>query len=274
MTGTTSLNGAWIKDRRVRQCGEEAGSRGMKRSRTTQEGVTGATTRRPRKVRPPEGPMTRGVRRSAGSLSRQLAAARAAERRRIGQELHDDVCQRVAALEMMVSDAQAHPHRDRAAVLEELRCRLSQLAADIRTLSRDMSRPALQGAELEPRLRAFVDELSRHAPVRIDLGVGPLPDDLTSEAALCAYRIVQEGLSNVVRHADARGARVELIPDDGHLRIDVIDDGRGFEPRGPAVDGVGLTGMQHRLDQVGGRFDLDSAPGRGTRIHAWIPLSC
>jgi PAS domain S-box-containing protein len=210
-------------------------------------------------------------RREIRQLGSQLMVAQEAERRRIGQELHDDICQRIAALEMLASDGLRRPDAG-GGNLREIRQRLAELSRDVRRLSHDMTASQLQGGQLVQALQTYVDELSRLARLNVRVDIRDLPDNIPADAALCVYRIVQEALRNVARHAQTESAAVELHGADDALRLVIADEGCGFDPVAARSAGLGLLSMEERLDRLLGRFDVASVPGRGTRIEAWLPL--
>jgi signal transduction histidine kinase len=197
--------------------------------------------------------------------------AQEAERRRIGQELHDDICQRIAALELLASDGLRRPDGSDGA-LREIRQRLAELSRDVRRLSHDMSASRLHGGQLVNAVKTYVEELARLARLRIRLDIRDLPDDIPADAALCVYRIVQEALRNVARHARTESAEVQLHGGREALRLVIADEGRGFDPVAARSAGLGLLSMEERLERLRGRFEVASQPGRGTRIEAWLPL--
>jgi signal transduction histidine kinase len=108
----------------------------------------------------------------------------------------------------------------------------------------------------------------------VDLSVelDPLRAVVGKDAALCLYRVAQEALNNVARHAGARSASVALRQVDGGLRLAVIDDGAGFDPESAGTRmSLGMASMRERVRLVNGTLDIESAPGRGTKIVAWVP---
>jgi two-component system sensor histidine kinase DegS len=106
----------------------------------------------------------------------------------------------------------------------------------------------------------------------VDFQVEGNIDDLTSDASLALYRMIQEGLRNVARHAAAQQVTVRLRGRESEVELEMIDDGSGFDPADPARrPGLGLAGMDERARLLGGRFHLDTAPGRGVHIRAAIP---
>jgi two-component system, NarL family, sensor histidine kinase UhpB len=205
--------------------------------------------------------------------SRALGAAEE-ERKRIARELHDETAQSLAAilLRMRVLRASADPlETDR--LLEELRIQLGEALEGIRRFARGLRPPALDELGLVPAIEAHVRSIRAVSEVSLALEADVLHGDLSAEAELAVYRIVQEALSNVLRHSRARRASVRLTREADRLVIVVEDDGRGFDPVEIHATraGLGLFGMSERAAYLGGRLDVRSTPGRGTRVRAEIP---
>jgi len=119
--------------------------------------------------------------------------------------------------------------------------------------------------------------LAKRAEMPITLRTDRVPMEVPDDVGIAAYRIVQESLTNVVRHAEARSAAVDLRYDSGRLDIRVSDDGKGFEVDGSldrfsAAGHAGLLGMRERVDSMGGEFKIRSAPGRGTEVQVQLPV--
>lgn len=209
------------------------------------------------------------------NLTTQMMLVQEAERRRIARELHDDISQRIAALEILATHARRRvADGEPADALDEIRSRLSDLAQDVRELSHTMAPPEISADDMRERLANYTEELYRFRKLNVQLQVRDLPDTLPNEAALCLYRVAQEALWNVARHAAATSASVLLHGEQNGLRIDIVDDGRGFDPLRPdAPGGFGLASMKQRVEQLRGTFEIEAVPGRGTSIRAWVPLS-
>jgi signal transduction histidine kinase len=128
---------------------------------------------------------------------------------------------------------------------------------------------------LEPAVRQLVEEFEEHSSARVDLTVKIEEDvpKLAPEAALCAFRVLQEALTNVNRHSQARQVRVGVLIDHHELVIAVRDDGRGFEPSDARrLNHLGIAGMSERAKLVGGKLELRSQPGHGTRVTLSVPI--
>src|SRR5215203_4598899 len=203
----------------------------------------------------------------------RLVTAREEERRRLRRDLHDGLGPTLASMTLQTEAARdlfaADPARADA-LLADLTQQLQAATADIRRLVYALRPPALDDLGLLGALRA---QTARHGPgptciaVVAPDGLPPLPAAV--EAA--AYRIAQEALTNVLRHAEARTCEIELRYDErtAVLMVDVTDDGRGLAPDAHA--GVGLTSMRERAEELGGRLAVEAGAAGGTSVRAMLP---
>ncbi|HEX7089275.1 MAG TPA: sensor histidine kinase [Longimicrobiales bacterium] len=199
------------------------------------------------------------------------------ERKRIARELHDETAQSLSAMLIRLSMLRrVQDPGAREAGMEELRQQLVSTLDGVRRYARGLRPPALDDLGLVPAIEQFARTLAEATGLRVQIDAGRLDGPLTSEVELVVYRIVQEALSNVVRHAGATTVRVMLECRDANLVALVEDDGRGFVVqevlRGDG-EGLGLFGMRERASYVGGHVDIESEPGAGTRVRAVIPLA-
>ena len=214
-----------------------------------------------------------------GHTLRRALEASEAERRRWARELHDATLQDLGALRILLSSARrsADPERLRAAV-DDAVDQLATTVTDLRAIITDLRPAALDELGLDPALRALVERLQGQADldvrVEIDLASerGEASTRLTPELEAAAYRVAQEALGNVIKHAQARSANVTLVERDGTLDLRVTDDGTGFAPS-QRHEGFGLLGMAERVELAGGTLEFDSREGRGTTVHATFPVS-
>ena len=211
-------------------------------------------------------------------LTARLSDAREAEQVRIGRDLHDDLGQLVTALTMaqrglerQAGQLPATPARDDlVARAADTRALAGQVLASIRRITADLQPVALQQlgltAALEREAEAMEGRTGVSCSVEADPGLEPLPD----RTALALFRIGQEALTNVARHANASRVGLVLRSSGTVISLRVEDDGRGFEARtGPAL---GLLGMRERAAALGGEVTVRSVPGRGTAVVAILPL--
>jgi PAS domain S-box-containing protein len=213
----------------------------------------------------------RRSREEARALSHQLLHAQEDERRRLAREIHDDITQQLAGLSMLAwSTAQAairEPGGDRRDALEHLARGLEQLANDVQAMSRELHPPSLATLGLAAALRT---ECCTFA-ARTGLPIGFTAESRTSEppveVGLAFYRIAQEALRNCLSHARAKRVCVALVSDEGRLRLEIADDGVGFDTtQTEARRGIGLPGMRERARLAGASLRIDSTSGKGTRI--------
>lgn len=207
------------------------------------------------------------------ALSGRLLTAHEEERARIARELHDDLIQRVAVLagQINIWEGTAPAESAERAHIALLRSALRDLGDEIRGLAHRMHPSVLDQLGLAPALMQLADEAKAHDELHVALDLSQAPT-VCPEAGLALYRVAQESLRNVVRHSGTRRVTMALVPDDGGARLDIRDQGRGFD--GTArPSGLGLTSMSERMRLVGGHLSITAAAGQGTRISAWAPLA-
>jgi len=198
------------------------------------------------------------------------------ERARIARELHDDTAQRLATLILRVRVLADEPDPVRRSVLlEQVRGEIVQAAEGVKRISRGLRPPELEEVGLGLALQAHLRSLREGAGFRVDADLGVVDPHLTITQKLALYRVVQEALSNARRHSGADHASVVLRTEGREVVAEVSDSGRGFryvDPR-DSQEGLGLIGMRERVAMLGGRLDIDSVPGRGTRVRATVPMA-
>ena len=207
------------------------------------------------------------------------SAVRAAEeeRQRIARELHDDTAQRLAGLMLMLKVAgRTEDAKEREERIERVREEIGAAADAVRRIARGLRPPILDEVGLPAALESLVRTLGRAHGLNIDLTMERPVGRLGADSELAMYRIVQEALSNAIRHAGASRVAVSLHAEDHELCAEVEDDGRGFATERPFSDegqgqGLGLVGMRERARNAGGTLEIDSAPGSGTRVRVTLP---
>jgi hypothetical protein len=215
------------------------------------------------------------------ALSRHLMTAQEEERRWVARELHDDLGQQTALLSLELSRLQAllpPGSKEAQEVMEALRARSSAIATGLRSVSHRLHPAALEDLGLLQALRMLIEEHRRCGDeiCFIEPGSEPLPP-LVKETKVALYRIAQEALRNARKHAPQAPVRLTLgtalsaCPDELYLSIE--DAGPGFDLRRVRTSGgLGLLSIQERARAIGGRLEIDSAPGDGTRIEVLVPL--
>ncbi len=207
-----------------------------------------------------------------GELSRRLLQVQEEERRAIARELHDEVGQALTAIKLILS-ALRHRQSGEAeiALLDDGIGMVDVAIAQIRDRSLELRPPMLDDIGLAGTLEWLTGRLAAKVSLRITADIAPLAERPAPEVESAAFRIAQEALTNVLRHAEARQAELRLRQEDGWLCLSVKDDGAGFDPRSKEA-GFGLSGMRERALLLGGEFMLDSSPGKGTMIRARLPV--
>jgi signal transduction histidine kinase len=211
-------------------------------------------------------------------LSRQLLYAQETERRRIARELHDEIGQVLTAVKINLQTLQRTAAPAGHGSLQESIAIVDRAVQQVRNLSLDLRPSLLDDLGLVAALRWYVDRQSARAGYHGQVVADPPDLTVPPEVATTCFRVAQEALTNVVRHAHAQRVRVELRREDGELRLVVRDDGKGFEVaaanrRAARGASLGLLGMQERVQLVGGRLELKSAPGSGTEVCVHLPLT-
>jgi len=209
------------------------------------------------------------------ALSARLINAQEEERARLARELHDDLSQQIAALSIATSNLKADIPEEQAgarAQSDRLQQKLAGLAEGIRRLSHELHPAVLKHAGLAAALRAYCSEFSSLTGVRVALEAEGSFEGLPSAASLCIYRIVQEALQNVAKHARVTDASVQLSRSPGIVSLTIADRGAGMAPdRTGAAAGLGLVSIKERTRLVNGTVRIQSAPNRGTTITVTIP---
>jgi len=204
------------------------------------------------------------------ALSRRLIEAQEAERRAVARELHDDFGQVLTALKLNLQRRE-RDDSESIALVDGAIARMRELAQDLRP-------PLLDEFGLEASLRWYVEREAKRAGLAFTVTLGPLEQRPPAAAETTCFRVAQEALTNVIRHAQARVVDVEVSQSGGILQLIVRDDGQGFDvaaARRRAAQGgsQGLLSMQERVGLARGELEIDSAPGRGTSIRARLPLA-
>jgi two-component system, NarL family, sensor histidine kinase UhpB len=209
-------------------------------------------------------------------LSQATLQAQEEERQRVARELHDEAAQaltsllvRLRLLERAGDHAAARQH------IQELRALMAGALENVRRIALELRPTILDDLGLAAALGWRVDEFNAAGAARATLQVVDIDGRLPRPIELTCYRVVQEALTNIARHADATHVRIALRREPGQLALEIRDDGRGFDATAIQADrarGLGLRGMRERLALVGGELTLDSQPGRGTYVRARVPL--
>lgn len=211
-------------------------------------------------------------------LARQLLLVQENERRTLARELHDELGQNCTAIRADASYI-LHAREDDSAGIRASAGRIAAtseaLYGLVKTMLRRLRPMTLDSLGLVPALHEMCEQWEEQTGIGCGFFPSDVPEDLDDALCITLFRLVQEGLTNVARHAQAGQVRIELRPDDGkqQLMLSIEDDGRGMAASGGGQAGFGLTGMRERVATLHGRLQVGSAPGQGVRIEAVLPVT-
>jgi signal transduction histidine kinase len=211
--------------------------------------------------------------RVARDALRRVVQAQELERRRLARELHDETGQALTSILLGLKPLEdaltGHPARE---ALAELREHVVAALQDVRRLAVELRPKLLDDFGLVPALERLTESFAEQTSMRVDFHSALGEKRLPSEVETALYRVVQESLTNVVKHARARSVSVSVVRRNGAVAAVIEDDGAGFQPATAREDGVGLLGMRERLALLDGRLEIESRPGAGTTLVAEVPL--
>lgn len=210
-------------------------------------------------------------------LSTKLLKAQDQERQRIARELHDDMTQRLAALAVDVNSLE-HMCRPKTALLPRLRAvqeAAGQLADDIHNFAYRLHPPQLEHLGLEAAIHDHTDEFRRRSGLPTQFELRAVPQVIPIDIATCLYRVTQESLQNILKHAEASKVVVRLLGTFAGVGVCIQDDGKGFvkDLAGVPARGLGLLSLEERVRLLNGTFRIRTRLRYGTEVHAWIPSS-
>lgn len=212
------------------------------------------------------------------TLSRRLLQAQEEERRAIARELHDEVGQILTVLKINLVLTQREV-RDSVGprLLAESVDLVDRLIGQVRDLWRNLRPSLLDELGLPAALQALVDSAAKRAGLDVEFQADPRIERLAPDWEITCYRVVQESLTNVIRHSRAQCVRVELAQSEAYFHMSIVDDGIGFDVEevlsGTSAGAhMGLLGMRERLSLVGGTLSIESRPGHGTQVRVSLPL--
>ena len=207
-------------------------------------------------------------------LRRRLVHAQEEEHRRIARELHDDLTQRLAILAIEAGTLELLPGcpADVEKTARGMRAQLLALSENVHSLSRRLHPSILDELGIADALRAECQSLGQRDGIVVSFLAHDVPTALSREIGLCVYRVTQEALRNIARHAKTGRASVRLFATDRHLVLRVRDRGVGFDVTGQGKRGLGLESMRERARLVGARFAVASRRGEGTTVTLRVRL--
>ncbi|HYY73214.1 MAG TPA: ATP-binding protein [Solirubrobacterales bacterium] len=218
--------------------------------------------------------MTHRASREANSALRRLNERLEEEAKRIARTLHDDAAQLLASAHLALAEMSRDLSPSARGRVEAIRGLLDGIESELRRLSHELRPMILDDLGLLPALQFLASGIAKRTGLQVEV-TGSTNGRLSPTVELAVYRIVQEALTNAVRHANAERVKVRLLHEPQVIRCSIADDGVGFDAgkvlsRG-AGSGLGLVSIRERLDAVRGSLQITSAPGRGTKVHVTIP---
>lgn len=209
-------------------------------------------------------------------LSHQILQAQEEERQRLARELHDEAAQALTSLLVHLRLLErAHEPEKAQQNIQKLRVLTAQALEEVRRVALDLRPTILDDLGLGPALEWRVDEFTQASGVQANIQIEGLERRLPRDIELVFYRVGQEALSNIGRHAQARHVTLTLRRENGTLSLEIVDDGVGFDSASTVNHkprGLGLLGMRERLAMINGALTIESTPGRGTQVRACAPV--
>ncbi|MCH8321242.1 MAG: sensor histidine kinase, partial [Acidobacteria bacterium] len=211
------------------------------------------------------------------ALSRHLIQTQEQERRRIALELHDQLGQDLALLSIEIERLMQKAPESQAQLGEKLQglgMRTKELTSKVQTLSHRLHPSTLAHLGLVAASRSLCQEVSESSDIQIDFSHSDVSRSIPQEVSTCLFRVLQESLTNVVKHSGAKTAQVELAGSPSEIQLQILDSGVGFDPKSTGSrGGLGLLSMRERLNLLGGELLIESRPSGNTWIKACVPLN-
>jgi signal transduction histidine kinase len=215
-------------------------------------------------------------RRELRALAGRLINAEEQERKRISRELHDDLSQKLALLAFDADSlvlAPAPSVEEMKEPLRNIQTRVVQLSQDVRQISHQLHPTILEDLGLTAALSELCEEFSAREGIEVSFEHEGVPKALPVDIASCLYRVSQEALHNVLKHAEASWVRLRVSGRPGGIHLSIRDTGVGFDPEaGKPRPGLGIVSMKERVALVQGEFSIRSQPGQGTEVRVFVPL--
>ena len=208
------------------------------------------------------------------ALAASLLQSQEEERRRVARELHDDISQKLALLEIDAQQVEPKINADPARArheLERLRASIADLSEEVRRISHALHPSAIEDLGVGPAIRSLVEDFREREEMIVTFRAQDLPEGIPLEVATGLYRITQEALRNISKHAGKTHVKVLLDGEARRIRLQVIDSGKGFDPQARRL-GLGLISIGERARIMQGTVSIESKPGEGTRIAVDVPL--
>jgi PAS domain S-box-containing protein len=209
------------------------------------------------------------------ALAASLLTAQEEDRRRVSRELHDQICQQLAslAIDMGGLAADPPPPEDAQSRLKALQARVVKASEETRHIAHELHPSVLDDLGVVASLQSLCKEFSERVGIPVEFTNVALPGSVPREVASCLYRVAQESLQNIAKHASAKHVSVALTLQKGTEVLTIADDGTGFDQEAvKGRGGLGLIGMEERARLVNGKLSIAAQPGHGTRIAIEVPL--
>jgi signal transduction histidine kinase len=208
-------------------------------------------------------------------LSRRRVKVQEEERRHLARELHDEIGQALTGAKINLDAAMKESDGAKSKRIDETAAILEKLLGQVRQISLDLRPSTLDDLGLVPALRSLLDQQGRRASVAVHFSAKNMPENLDAEIQTTCFRIGQEAITNAVRHANATRIDVDLSCENGNLRLQVRDNGRGFDADSVQAQtvGLGLVGIKERAALVDARAKIVSSPNNGTTVEVSLPLT-
>jgi signal transduction histidine kinase len=211
------------------------------------------------------------------ALNTRLLAIEEDVRQSIARDLQEEFSQRIAAIMWQLATVEQREGFDQRVMykLQEIKRHLSHLSVDLHHLAHRLYSRFLEHCDLDEAMKEYIDELNTYARSKVVYQLGKVPAECRPAQAVVLFRVLQEALANVAKHADATSVTVTLHAVDAELVLKIRDTGKGYDPghRGSAPAGFGVIIMRERLRAVGGRLSIESTAGSGTTVRASVPLT-
>lgn len=214
-------------------------------------------------------------------LSSQIIAAQEIERKRISRELHDELGQALSLIKIKLRFIKKNLYEDQILIKQECEDTLQfidQVIENVRRLSRDLSPTVLDDLGLTAAIRWLIDNVkTSNKKIRVTADIMNIDRFPPQDAQINIYRIIQEALTNVTEHAKAKNLSILIRKHNDKISFSIVDDGIGFDvkealTRISVERGLGLASMEERVQMLGGKFNLYSKDGKGTRVSFHIPI--
>ena len=198
------------------------------------------------------------------------------ERKRLARELHDDLSQRLAILAMSASQARSKllpVSTEASETFQTMQSQLVSISEDVHAISRQLHPSILEDLGLVDAVRNEINAFGRREKIEINYLSSGIPEKLPKDVSLCLFRIIQEGLRNIAKHALTDSASITLIGSADHLDMEIRDNGCGFNLKNKREQpGLGLISIGERVRMIDGKLEITSSPGQGTRIQVSAPI--